>query len=510
MPDDDAPPRHSALARGGLYAGPLVALLTHYLTGPDFSLALSDPARLVAAVAAWMACWWVSEAVPLGATALLPLVLFPLLGVSSIGAAAAPFADPLIFLFLGGFLLGVAFEKSGLHQRVALLAVWLVGSRPAALVAGVMAATALISMWVSNTASAMMMLPIAASLVAISERVTHTTTPQPATSPSANSPLAYCLYLGIAYAATFGGLGTPIGTPPNAFAVAFLEKQHNHTIGFREWMIAAAPLVLSLLFITWFLLTRVLHPLRAVPRLPGRDFATPRLKALGPLSGAEWTTLAVFLFAVVGWIAREPISRALGLVDLRPDGSSISRLTDAGVAITAALLLFVLPTAGRRAGRTVLHAPDFERVPWGVLILFGGGLSLAAAMDASGLTNAIGSAFAGLRGVHPFVLLLLVAAVVTALSELASNTAVAATLIPVLASAAPAIGVDPVLLIFPATLACSFGFMLPVATPPNAIVYATGRITASRMMRAGFIIDVVAIALVAVIYGLTGGILLSR
>ncbi len=485
---------------------PVLAMIAYAVLGPRTGVGMDEAPRLVAAVAVLMAGWWLTEAIPLASTALVPLLLFPILGVLGTTATAAPYADPLIFLFLGGFLLGIAFETCGLHQRVALLTVWVVGSRPAALVAGVMAATAGISMWVSNTASAMMMIPIAASLVAL---CTPTTASASLGTRDPSRSLAHCMYLGIAYAATIGGMGTPIGSPPNAFAVSYLAREQGTTIDFGRWMFFAMPMVLILLPLIWVFLTRWRYPLQGSPALADRSFAQTRLRELGPLSGAEWTTLAVFLTAVVFWVARAPLCELLGLVTIRPDGSVQHTLSDAGVAIGAALLLFLLPTGGR-ASRFVLRARDFERVPWGVLILFGGGLSLASAMDSSGLTQTIGALFSGLRSVPMVVLLLLVAIVVTVLSELASNTAVAATLIPVLASASDAMGVSPALLVLPATLACSFGFMLPVATPPNAIVYATGRVSYREMMRAGFLVDIAAVVVLAVTYGLFGGYLLGK
>lgn len=498
-------------ARKGLLLGPLLVVAV-YLAFPSLAPGLGASPRMVCAVGVLMATWWLTEAVPLAATALLPLLLFPILGVMGIGSIAAQYGDPLIFLFLGGFLLGIAFEKSGLHRRIALLIVQVFGTRPSALVAGVMLATAFLSMWVSNTASALMMLPIAMGLVAMSEQRALTgadPAADPAGTPPSPGPFACCMLLGVAYAASIGGIATPIGTPPNAFAVSYLSRHHGHELDFARWMTAAMPLVLILLPLVWLLLTRVLHPLRGVPALADRSFVRAKLKELGPLSGAEWTTVAVFLAAVAWWTGRETFCRLLGLGDLRPDGTWVPRLSDAGVAIAAAVLLFALPTAGRR-DRFVLRAADFARVPWEVLVLFGGGLSLAAAMDTSGLTHAIGSIFTFFKGVHPVVLIFVVALVITALSELASNTAVAATVIPVLASAADGMGVAPLLLIFPAVLSASFGFMLPVATPPNAIVYATGRLRTAHMIRAGIVVNILAIVLLTMLYGLAGGVLLRR
>lgn len=496
-------------ARAGLFLGPLLAVAA-YSVFPSLGTGLGDSPRMVFAVAVLMATWWLTEAVPLAATALLPLLLFPILGVTGIGSVAAQYGDPLIFLFLGGFLLGIAFEKSGLHRRIALMIVLVFGTRPAALVAGVMLATAFMSMWVSNTASALMMLPIAMGLVAMSEQREVTGPNQPADPPGTlapSGPFACCMLLGVAYAASLGGLATPIGSPPNAFAVSYLSRHHGHEIDFARWMIAAVPLVLILLPLVWLLLTRVLHPLGGVPALADRSFASTKLRALGPFSGAEWTTVAVFLAAVVWWTGREPLCAMLGLSDLLPDGTWVPRVSDAVVAIAAAVLLFALPTAGPR-DRFVLRTADFARVPWEVLVLFGGGLALAAAMHSTGLTHAIGGIFAFLKGVNPIVLIFAVAVVITALSELASNTAVAATVIPVLASAAEGIGVDPILLIFPAVLAASFGFMLPVATPPNAIVYASGRLRMSHMIRAGITVNILAIVTLTMLYGLAGSFLL--
>ncbi|MGE3108173.1 MAG: SLC13 family permease [Phycisphaerales bacterium] len=495
-------PNDSRLGRIGCVLAPLLAIIAYVALGA-VDAPLAEPARRVAAVVILMATWWLTEAIPLAATALVPLFLFPLLGVSGIQQTAAPYADPLIFLFLGGFLLGIAFESSGLHRRIALLTLRLVGSRPASLVAGVMVATAIMSMWVSNTASTIMMVPIAASLAAIS---TSRSTELP--DPPARRAFAVCLYLGIAYAASLGGMGTPIGTPPNAIAFARLSEHSDHPINFRAWMIAAVPLILILLPLIWLLLTRLLFPIHTLPPLADRSFVRARLRELGRPSNHEWTTLAVFLLAVLFWIAREPLCRILGLVDLTAGAAPKPRLSDAGIAIGAALLLFLLPT-GPRSSPFVLSLPHFARVPWSILVLFGGGLSLAQAMDASGLTDAAGTLFRSLSGLPLIVILLLTALLVTFLSELASNTAVAATLVPILDAAARTLDMPAELLIIPATLACSFGFALPVATPPNAIVYATGQIGLRDLMRAGIVVDLVCVVVLAVLYSLFGRYLLG-
>ncbi len=487
--------------RVGLVSGPLAALLVYLLLGnvtgsvsggetaTDGAGAtfLSEPGRRCLAMAAWMVVWWITEAIPVSATALLPLVLLPVLNVTNMKGAAAPYADEIIFLFLGGFVLGIAMEKSGLHRRIALLTLSIVGTKPAMMVGGVMAATILIGLWVSNTATTIMMLPIATSVIAMTERLAAESG-EDGWSRADVERFALCMLLGVAYAGSLSGLGTPIGTPPNGVMIQNAERLLGRSISFAGWMMFGVPLILVLAPAAWLLLTRVLHPVHA-PAIPGgQELIARERRGLGKLSRAEATVMGVFFFAVAWWLLRVPLCRLLGLGTIGDDGGFSPWIADSTVAIAAAVLLFVIPI-GDHDRWAVITWDDAEKLPWGVLLLFGGGLSLAAAMSATGCDKYLGSLFGSLAGLPMLLMIGVLVIGVIALSELASNTAIAAALMPILAAVGPAMGLDPMLLMLTAALAASCGFMLPVATPPNAIVFATGRIGMHRMMRAGIWMD---------------------
>lgn len=494
----------------GLILGPLLAMTVFVLLRgrvvepsggappPDGALTLAGLKTLCLGV--WMAVWWLTEAIHISITALLPLVLVPLLGINSMKDAAAPYADPIIYLFLGGFLIGAAVQRWGLHKRTAFLTVLACGSRPSVLVAGLMGVTAFLSMWISNTATAVMMFPIAMSIVALADRRDNDATSDSAWSAADVAAFGYALILGIAYAATIGGMGTPIGTPPNAFLVKHAAERLQITIGFGQWMLVAIPSVLIIMPLIWFVLTRFLHPVSARSLPGGRAFARAGLRDIGPLGRGEATVLAVFTLAALAWIARVPVTNALAEGSLAR--TLAGRVTDAGIAITAAVVLFLLPVSFRER-RFALEWADTDKVPWGVLLLFGGGLSLAQAIESSGLDRYLGLLSQGFGGLPVLFMLLAVALLVIVLSEFASNTAVAATMIPVLgaAAAAGAFPIDPMLLLFTITLAASLGVALPVATPPNAIAFATGRLPLRVMLKAGVVVDVItAISVVGVMY----------
>lgn len=477
--DDTGEERASELrGRIGLLAGPLwlVAVL---LVGPPGGL---DPAAWRAAGAGlWMATWWVTEAIPIPATALLPLVLFPLLGVADIDASARPFANDIIFLFLGGFLLAVGMERWGLPRRIALAVVGAVGTGPRAVVAGFMASTALLSMWVSNTATAMMMLPIGVSVLRLVEPGSgEEDDPGGGFGDAADAARAdtggnfgICLMLGIAFGANIGGLGTLIGTPPNAFLAAFLSETYGFDVGFVRWMAIGLPLVLVGLPLSHLLLTRVVFPLRLEELPGGRDLIRRERASLGPASPAERRVAAVFVLVALAWITR-PL-----LDDLVPG------LSDAGIAVAGGLALFLVP-AGVPEGGALLGWRDAERLPWGVLVLFGGGLSLASALQSTGFAGWIGGEAGRWLEAAPLLLVVVVpTAVIVLLTELTSNTATAAAFLPILASVAIGLGESPLLLAVPAAVGASCAFMLPVATPPNAIVFGSGAVSVPQMARAG-------------------------
>ena len=489
--DGDLPKGRAFLVRAtGLLLGPLAATAA-YFGLPGGESGLSDPARSVAALCILMAVWWMTEALPLAATSLLPLVLLPLFGVTSIGNAAVAYADKVIFLFMGGFMLALAIEKWGLHRRLALLTVRAVGTKQAALVGAFMSATAAISMWLSNTATAAMMLPIGTSLVRLAwERAE----PKAESSP-ASTPFGAAMMLGIAYAASLGGIGTPIGTPPNLILVGYLERQ-GIQLGFAQWMMFGVPLAIAFTVLAWALLVFVLHPLGGRELPGGRDLIDRRVKELGPVARGEWIALSVFLLAVSSWVARSFLNLWDGAPDwISPLTRSLNALDDSGIAIGAAMLLFVIPVHPSR-WEFALDWRTAAQLPWHVLLLFGGGLSLASAVGLSGLDQWLGGQLVGIGALPLIAVVALVCFVVVILSELASNTATAATLLPIVGGVAVAAHFDPLLLTVAATLAASCGFMLPVATPPNAIVFGTGQIRIGQMVRAGIILDVIGIALI--------------
>lgn len=429
-----------------------------------------------AAVTVLMAVWWITEALPISATSLLPIVLFPLLGVTGISEATSPYANPLIFLFMGGFMIAMAMQRWDLHRRIALNIVHAIGIEPRSIIIGFILASAFLSMWVSNTATAMMMLPIAVSVLKLIEEQ------RPAEKRESRTHFEIVLVLSIAYACNIGGMATLIGTPPNALFAGFMSENYGVEIGFAQWMLVGVPLVLIGLPLMYLVLTRWIYPVR-LEKLPGgRDVIREELRKLGPMSKAEWMVAAVFAGAALLWITRP-------LLD-----NLIPGLSDANIAMGAALLLFAMPVSlhDRLFVLDWEHARD---LPWGVLLLFGGGLSLAAAINGSGLAGWIGQSVHALSTWPLPVIILFVITLIVFLTEITSNTATTAAFLPILASAAIGIGHNPMLLAIPAALSASCAFMLPVATPPNAIVYGSGKVSIPQMTRAGIWLNMLFILL---------------
>ncbi len=475
----------SGRGRVGLVLGGVLFLLMLILPAPA---GLGAAAWSVAAAGVLMATWWVTEAIPIPATALLPLALFPLLGVADIGDAAAPFANPIIYLFLGGFLIARAMEATGLPRRIALSSIRLLGARPRSIIAGVMLSCAFLSMWVSNTATALMMLPIGLSLVALMPGGDEDDAGTDPEAADERRRFGTALMLGIAYACSIGGMGTLIGTPPNAFLAGFMLESYGVTIGFAEWMLLGVPLVLVGLPLCYLLLTRVAFPIRAHELPGGRELVDREARALGPMSSAEKRVAVVFVLTALAWMTRPILIENVGW---------LSGLSDAGIAMSAALLLFILPS-GESRGRRLLDWRLARETPWGILILFGGGLSLAAAVEVTGLSAWLGAGVGGLTHWPLPLLMLAVVIAVILLTELTSNTATAATFLPVLGGVALGLGRDPLLLAVPAALAASGAFMLPVATPPNAIVYGSRAVGIEDMVRAGIWLNALFAVLVTV------------
>ena len=448
----------------GLIAGLLVLLAT---------LVMDPPAGMT--VAAWrctgmgtlMAIWWSTEAIPIPATALLPIVLIPALGLGDVKAATTPYANPTIYLFLGGFMIGLAMEKCNLHKRIALTILDRMGSNPARQIAGFMIATGFISMWVSNTATAIMMTPIGLS---VADMVTRGEK-----SPEANR-YSTALLLSIAYAASIGGIATLIGTPPNALLRAFLEEHYKIHVGFGQWMLLGVPVAVIMMgFCIWWL-TRVPFTFQSAGDSDGHSLLKKEIAALGPWSKAEKRVGVVFTLAALCWMFQPLIATVLPRVD------------DTLIAMAAGLALFLIPVnAGRR--EFLMDWQQAGKLPWGILILFGGGLSLAGVINSSKLATWLASQLNTLSGVHVILMIFVVVTVIMFLTEVTSNTATAAAFLPLVGAMAVAQGVSPALFAIPAAIAASCAFMLPVATPPNAIVFGSGEMPISAMIKAGFALN---------------------
>ncbi len=462
-----------------------------------------------------MVVFWVTEALPIPVTALFPIVLFPLCtwGRITVASATAPYAHQLIFLFLGGFVLALGMQRWGLHRRLALQTILLVGTSPAALVGGFMAAAAFLSMWVSNTATVIMMLPIALSVIELVRREMLRPSRSPgaategqSTNKAGSFNFAICLLLGTAYASSIGGIGTLIGTPPNALLAAYLEDQHDIKITFVRWMGVGLPLVVTFVPITWFVLTKLVFPIRETTIPGGRDLIRRELQRQGPMSRAEVSVLVIFVLTATAWITR-PL-----LLELLPragagEPTSGDPITDAGIAIAAAVLLFLIPVDAKR-GVFLLSWKDVAKLPWGILILFGGGLSLASALKSAGVATFIGQGVSGLEHPPTVLLILIVTATIVFLTELTSNTATTATFLPILGAVSIGLGLNPLVLTVPAAIAASCAFMMPVATPPNAIVFSSGEITIPQMCKAGLWLNFIGIALVmALMYAVAFNVL---
>ena len=448
----------------GLLLGPLGFLAVILSPAPA---GLSEAGWTTAALALWMAIWWATEALPLFATALLPLVILPLLGVATMGAAAEPFANPVVFLLLGGFLIGLAVQRWNLHRRIAFHIVLGVGVRPRNLVGGVMLASAAISMWISNTATTIMMLPIALSLVLV-------VLPQSGATDRNGTNFAAAMVLGVAYASSIGGMATLIGSPPNALAASYLDQSFNIEVTFAGWMAVALPIAAVMLVLAYLLLTRAVFRFSSSFAETRTDVVAGMLAEMGPIGTPEKRVAAVFVTVALAWILYPLIGPWIGL-----------DLTDTGIAIAGAVALFAIPADWRN--RTfLLDWATARKMPWEILVLFGGGLSLAQAIDSSGLAAWMGASLSFLHGAPLILIVGGITLLIVFLTELMSNTATAAAFLPVAGSLAIAAGVDPLWVAVPVALGASSAYMLPVATLPNAIVFGTGYVSLSQMMRAGF------------------------
>ena len=512
-------PRELFRKRFGLITGVVLALAVYFFMPSD----LDHMLRGTAAIAVLMAAWWMSEAIPITVTALLPLVLFPALGIAKIGDFSGQYTAPTIFLFMGGFLLALGMQRWNLHKRVALWVLVAMGSSPKMLILGFMIATGFLSMWVSNTATAVMMLPIGVSVLSLivgmlrdeakagkegassraggyqhaalsdgeaeileadgdaltdeagEQQYEHSTDPEP------QSNFGIALMLGIAYAASIGSLGTIIGTPPNAMLAAYMAEQ-GVNIGFGQWMLLGVPVAVVLMAAAWFLLTNVIFK-PEIDHIPGgRALMRQELGKLGGMSQGERRVLMVFFVAAAAWVF-VPV--------LWPE----TMIADAVIAMAVGIALFLIP--GGPNGVKLLRWEDALELPWGVLLLFGGGLALSKQFTESGLSDWIGEQMSGLGFLPIALLVVVVGLVVLVLTEFTSNTATAATFLPLVGAMAIGLGIDQMLLTVPVALAATSAFMMPVATPPNAIAYGSGYVSMGNMVRAGIWLNVVALVVIS-------------
>ncbi len=479
LSDDPTPrPATSRAASVGLWLGPLLAVLTLLAPLPG---GLEAAGLRTAAIALWMAVWWATDAVDSAVTALLPLALFPFFGVADMKTVAAPYAHPTIFLFFGGFLVALAVERWDLHRRIALNVVAAFGGSGASLVGGFMLAAALLSMWITNTSTSLMLLPIATSVIAVvGQNLSH--------EPDVEKNFPRALLLGLAYGASIGGTATLIGTPPNAFLAGFMLDTYGYEIGFGQWMLIGLPVAGVMLPICWWLLTHRIYPVRFTTGGKTHEHLRQAKATLGPMSLAEKRTATIFAILALCWMLRKLLAR----IEL------LSGISDTGLAMIAAVALFLVPS-GTEPGRALLQWRETSTLPWGLLLLFGGGLSLASAFSSSGLAQWLGQELLGLPLGSLALLVIATATMIIFLTELTSNLATTATFLPVVAAVASQAGWAPITLTVPVALAASCAFMLPVATPPNAVVYGSGQITIPDMIRAGFWLNLLSIAVVSAV-----------
>jgi len=456
-----------------------------FLCGPVFFVAvlffkpfaLDENALKVLAVAVLMISWWITEALPMPAVAIIPLVLFPLMGISKISETAAPYANEVIFLFMGGFIIGLAIEKWNLHKRIALSIVQFTGTGGNKIILGFIISTGFISMWLSNTATTMMMYPIAASVISVvgGKNITE----------KQSKNFALCIMLSIAYASNFGGIATIIGTPPNVAYASFMSKRYGFDISFSSWILVCAPISLLLLLSLYFVLIKM-YPNHIASNLEMQSLIKSELSQLGPMSIPEKRVLSVFLTTAFLWITRDIINK-----------TALVKLDDNMIAVFGALLMFMIPSGSTsRPQERILIWPDTSKMAWGILLLFGGGIALAGALEKAGIISILGQWLAGFSGTSIFVLILVVTVLSIFISEVMSNVAQVIVFAPVVTGIAEAIHINPFLLGIPMTLAASCASMMPMGTPPIAIVFSIGHIKLNQMIKTGFVMNLISIFLI--------------
>lgn len=459
-----------------LAAGPVLFFLLQLLNAP---VGMTESAWAVVGVTLWMAIWWVTEVIPIAVTALLPIILFPLTGALDIGSTTSAYGDKYVFLYLGGFLLAIAIEKWHLHRRIALSIIHMIGTDVKYIILGFMVATAFLSMWISNTATSVMMLPIGTAI--ISQLQDNPDTPE-----NENRRFGKALMLAIAYSASIGGIGTLIGTPPNLVLAGIVQKLYGIEISFFQWAKLGIPVSVVLLTICWKYLTHFAFDLSKLKLPGGKAQISSLLEKLGKMSRQEKVVLVVFVVTAFGWITRSFLLQPV-----------IPYIDDTIIAMTAGVVLFALPSG--KDGERILNWDDAVKVPWGIIILFGGGMALAKAFGETGLAAWLGEQLTALENLPLYLLLFLVIAAVNFLTEVTSNLATTAMLLPILAPMALAMGIHPYFLLVAATLAASCAFMLPVATPPNAVVFGSGHLGIPDMAKAGIWMNIFSIILISLI-----------
>jgi solute carrier family 13 (sodium-dependent dicarboxylate transporter), member 2/3/5 len=469
---------HFSAKKIGFVAGPLLFVISLLFIDPAF---ISPGANKVLGLAIWIIVWWITEAVPISITAFLPLVLFPFMGVMKMSEAAAPYANPIVFLFMGGFLIALALEKHRLHERIALNLVKVTGTSGNGIILGFMLATAFISMWISNTATAMMMLPIAVSVINLLKSDPKSSNED---LPKGEKNFAIGLMLMVGYASSIGGIATIIGTPPNVVFAGLLDQFYHRKLDFGKWMLVGLPLMALILIATYIIITKILFP-NGIKKVRGSDqLINEKLHQLGKLRREEKFVMVIFVVTCLLWVFQQPINLLL----------TKDMLNDTNVAMTGGLLMFIAPTDWRKM-QFLLQWQDTERMAWGILFLFGGGLCLAQGLSNAGIIQIVGAKIAEQSSSTQWLIFGLITASVF-ITELMSNVALVQIFIPVVFGIANSLGVDPLLLGMPVTIGASMAFMFPVATPPNAIVFSSGHMKVKHMMKAGILLNIVSIVLV--------------
>ena len=467
--------------RIGLFLGPAIFIIMLLVSPPGD---MNPAAWKVAAVTVLMAIWWITEAVPIPATSLLPIFLYPLLEVMKVGTVTSIYSNPTIYLFIGGFFIAVAMERWNLHRRIALYTIKIIGASPSRMTLGFMVATGFLSMWVSNTATALMMVPIGLAVIA---QVTGISSKQllDGTVGKQEQNFGKGLMLALAYAASLGGVATIIGTPPNTIMIGMLSEQYGQTISFAEWIMFGLPLTIVMMAIVWFLITKVLFPTGDLKLAKGKDVIEHELNKMGPVSKEELVVLFIFLLSAVLWILSPTLKKV------------IPGINDTVIAMLATLLLFLIPSNWKK-GIFILDWKTAVKIPWDIVILFGGGFAVAKGFQVTGLAAFIADQLSALGSLHMIIFVTVVTLLVIFLTEITSNTATATLLVPIMGASAVALGVHPFATIIPAVVAASFAFMLPVATPPNAVVFGSGAIRIKDMAKAGLWVNLIGTVIIVI------------